>query len=70
MERYLMAIDTTATDIEAVQKELKKMKITIAEIFDFINTIVIEANEKQVLKIKKQIKGIISIDIEGQMSAI
>ncbi len=70
MERYLMAIDTTVTDLEAVQKDLKKMKITVVEIFDFINTLVIKANEKQILKIKKQIKGVISIDIEGQMNAI
>ncbi len=65
-----MAIDTTVTDLEAVQKDLKKMKITVVEIFDFINTLVIKANEKQILKIKKQIKGVISIDIEGQMNAI
>ena len=70
MERYLMAIDTTVTDLEAEQKDLKKMKITVVEIFDFINTLVIKANEKQILKIKKQIKGVISIDIEGQMNAI
>ncbi len=70
MERYLMAIDSTITDLETVQKELKKMKIVVADIFDFINTLVIEASEKQIIKIKKQIKGIISIEIEGEMSAI
>jgi hypothetical protein len=70
MERYLVAIDTSVTTLEDAVEALKKLKIKIAEIFDFINTIVIEANEKQVLKIRKQIKGIISIDIEGQMSAI
>ena len=70
MNRYLIAVDSTKAVVADVVIELKKMKISVVEALDLINTIVIKANEKQVLKIKKQIEGILSIDIEGQLNAI
>jgi hypothetical protein len=70
MNRYIIAVDSTKAVVADVVKELKKMKISVVEALDLINTIVINANEKQVLKIKKQIEGILSIDIEGQLNAI
>jgi hypothetical protein len=70
MKRYLIAFDAKIITAAQLTKELSKLKITVAEVLEIINTIIVDASEKQIAKAKKQIKGIIGIDEEGEMHAL
>lgn len=70
MERYLVLTDADVTNTDAVAKAVKKMGLTVEDVYPFINTLVVSGSKKKILTLPKKIEGVTSIEEEGEVEAI
>jgi hypothetical protein len=70
MERYLVLTDADVTNTDSVAKAVKKMGLTVEDVYPFINTLVVSGSKKKILTLPKKIEGITSIEEEGEVKAI
>jgi hypothetical protein len=70
MGRFLVLTDAEVTDTDSVAKAVKKMGLTVEDVYPFINTLVVSGSKKKILTLPEKIEGITNIEEEGEVEAI
>ncbi len=70
MPRYMIVIDPSVTDVDKAARALAKAQIAVADKLEMLNTLIVEAGEKEVQNLKKAVPGITSIEEEGEVGAL
>ena len=70
MARWTIAVDPSIQKLAEVEEDLKKANLKVEEVYDFINTLVVSGSKKKVLLQKDKIKGIITIEPEGESTIL
>ena len=70
MERYLVVTNADVTNTDIVAKAVKKMGLTVEDVYPFIHTLVVSGSKKKIQTLSKKIEGITSIEEEGEVGAM